>query len=153
MPFTNKKTIKMKQKITLITFSLSLFALMAFVSNKQNVIESVPIGKYSISLNVKDISKSKDFYQKLGFEAIEGMGSIEQKWIMISNGETKIGLFQGMFPSNTITFNPIDGRSVHKVLKENGIQPTFEIGMDNEEGPCTFSFTDPDGNPILINQH
>src|SRR5690606_11079560 len=111
------------------------------------------IGKYSISLNIKDISKSKDFYQKLGFEAVEGMGSVEQKWMMVSNGETKIGLFQGMLPNNTITLNPTDGRSIYKELKEKGIEPTFASGMDNKDGPCTYSIADPDGNPILIDQH
>ena len=143
----------MKQKITVVTLALFLFALMAFMPGKQDNSNSVSMGKYSISLNVKDISKSRDFYQKLGFKPVEGMGSVEQKWMIVSNGATKIGLFQGMFPTNTITFNPTDGRSIYKELKEKGIEPTFENGMDKKDGPCTFSITDPDGNPILIDQH
>lgn len=143
----------MKQKIILISASISLFALLAFMPNSTENHESGFIGKYSISLNVKDIVKSKEFYQKLGFTPIAGMGSVKQKWMMISNGDTKIGLFQGMFPSNTITFNPTDGRKVNKALKEAGIVPTFEAGFDKAQGPCSFSITDPDGNPILIDQH
>ena len=111
------------------------------------------MGSYSISLNVQDIAKSYAFYGKLGFAPIEGKGSIAQKWMILSNGETKIGLFQGMFPSNTITFNPKDGRSIYSKLKKEGVEPAFESGMEKEEGPCTFSIIDPDGNPILIDQH
>jgi catechol 2,3-dioxygenase-like lactoylglutathione lyase family enzyme len=142
----------MKQKLTLIILPLFMLTLMAFMSVKQIDSES-SLGSYSISLNVKDISTSHAFYNKLGFTPIKGMGSIEQKWMILSNGETKIGLFQGMFPSNTITFNPNDGRSIYQSLKKEGIKPTFESGMDKAEGPCTFSITDPDGNPILIDQH
>jgi catechol 2,3-dioxygenase-like lactoylglutathione lyase family enzyme len=142
----------MKKRLTTVLLSVSVLMLMAFVSNNQEKNES-SIGSYSISLNVQDISKSKVFYGKLGFSPVEGMGSVEEKWIILSNGETKIGLFQGMFPSNTITFNPKDGRSIYKKLKKEGIQPAFETNMDKSEGPCTFSIMDPDGNPILIDQH
>lgn len=142
----------MKKRITTILLSVSVLMLMAFVSNNQEK-NHLSIGSYSLSLNVQDISKSKDFYNKLGFSPVQGMGSVEQKWIILSNGETKIGLFQGMFPSNTITFNPDDGRGICKRLKEEGIQPVFETNMDKSEGPCTFSIVDPDGNPILIDQH
>ncbi|MFK8038558.1 MAG: VOC family protein [Crocinitomicaceae bacterium] len=143
----------MNQKMKIATIALSLFVLMAFVPSKQENDELVYLGKYSLSLNVNDILESKEFYQKLGFDPVEGMGSVEQKWMIISNGETKIGIFQGMFPSNTITFNPTDGRTICRKIKEKGIVPVFETGMDNSEGPCTFSIVDPDGNPILIDQH
>ncbi len=71
----------------------------------------------------------------------------------MSNGETKIGLFQGFFPSNTITFNPENARPLFKNIKDVGIQVAFEMGIDKKEGPCTFSIVDPDGNAILIDQH
>lgn len=106
---------------------------------------------YSISLSVKDINASYEFYQKLGFKPMDG--ALEQNWIILTNGSTKIGLFQGMFPTNTITFNPVNGRNVYTDLTEKGIEPTFAMGMENESGPCSFSITDPDGNPILIDQH
>jgi len=108
---------------------------------------------YSISLNVSDITASLEFYQKLGFEPVEGKGSTEEKWIILSNGSSKIGLFQGFFPSNTMTFNPTDGRAMYEKITESGVAPTFQLGMDQESGPCTFSLVDPDGNPILIDQH
>ncbi len=143
----------MKQIPLFITSILCCLILMAFFSIDRTHTESIEMGKYSLSLSVKDIAASKNFYQKLGFEAVEGKGSVDQKWIILSNGETKIGLFQGMFPSNTITFNPLDGRTIHTNLKAKGIKPTFEMGFDKTEGPCTFSIADPDGNPILIDQH
>jgi len=143
----------MIQRTLLIASIFLLFVLMAFAPMNHNKMEALQMGKYSISLNVNDISKSKDFYENLGFEAIDGMGSIDQKWIILTNGEAKIGLFQGLFPTNTITFNPSDGRSIYNDLKAKGITPTFEIGFDKREGLCTFSILDPDGNPILIDQH
>lgn len=143
----------MTQKITTALFALNLFAFLAFRSTEESKEESTSVGNYSISLNVKDLSASLEFYQKLGFEAVEGTGGIEQNWMMITNGTARIGLFQGMFPSNTITFNPSDGRAVYQSVKEQGIEPAFEMGMENTGGPCTFSISDPDGNPILIDQH
>ena len=141
----------MKHKLSIVILLSLMFLLMAFINIKPK--EAVELGNYSISLNVKNISNSYSFYNKLGFEPIKGMGSINNKWMILTNGKTKIGLFQGMFPSNTLTFNPKDGRSIYKKLKNQGINPTFETGMDTKEGPCSFSITDPDGNPILIDQH
>ena len=138
------------RKITIILLVIGVFTLMAFVSTKQQDKETFSIGTYSMSLNVKDISKSKDFYSKLGFFPIEGMGSIEQKWIILSNGEAKIGLFQGMFPSNTITFNPEDARTIYKKLETNGVTSTFETGMDkNRRGLHIFNFR-PRRQPYFI---
>lgn len=143
----------MLKRNLLVTSSFLLLILMAFSSVKPSNTEEVQMGTYSISLNVKDISKSKMFYQNLGFEMLEGIGGIEQNWIILSNGEAKIGLFQGLFPNNTITFNPTDARSIYSHVKTKGIVPTFEMGFDKGVGPCTFSIADPDGNPILIDQH
>lgn len=115
--------------------------------------ESLDLGTFSMSLAVKDIGASLAFYEKLGFQPIENAGSVEQKWLLLSNGITKIGLFQGMFPTNTLTFNPADARAILAALQEKGIETTFSMGMENTEGPCSFAIADPDGNPILIDQH
>jgi len=109
------------------------------------------LGIFSLSLNVKDIEKSYAFYKKLGFKSIDG--AIEQKWLVLKNGTTKIGLFQGMFPNNMITFNPNDARTVYKDLQSKEVNINFSSGLDSQEGPVSFSITDPDGNPILIDQH
>lgn len=111
------------------------------------------LGSYNISLNVKDLKVSIAFYEKLGFTPVDGLGSPDQHWVIISNGIAKIGLFQGFFPQNTITFNAVDARSIFNSVTESGIEPVVQIGMEKESGPCTFSVVDPDGNPILIDQH
>ncbi|MCO6361022.1 catechol 2,3-dioxygenase-like lactoylglutathione lyase family enzyme [Roseivirga pacifica] len=108
---------------------------------------------FSVSLNVKDIEASKAFYEKLGFEPYEGAGSVEEKWLIMVYGDAKIGLFQDMFPLNTITLNPDDARTMMKTAKENGLETTSEMGMDEASGPAAFSLVDPDGNPVLIDQH
>ena len=143
----------MKQKTVLAILPIGLICLMAFRSSKTSEMKEVPLGNYSISLSVKDLSASKVFYEKLGFKQMEGLGGTDQNWMIVSNGNTKIGLFQGLFPTNTITFNPNDGRAVYQILKAEGIKPAFESGINKKEGPCTFSVTDPDGNSILIDQH
>lgn len=119
------------------------------------------LGAFSISLSVKDIRKSKEFYEKLGFE--EFHGNIDENWLIMKNENTIIGLFQGMFPKNTITFNPgwdynaqaledfTDVRELHKKLVEKGIDANLEAA--EEEGPAHMTIEDPDGNPILIDQH
>lgn len=140
---------------------LFLIAIMPLAANAQTEsdtsaqksMNALGMDTYSISLNVADISASVAFYEKLGFAPVKGMGGIEQKWVIMSNGTSKIGLFQGLFPTNTITFNPTDGRTVYKTVTESGIEPVFQTGMDKASGPCTFSVLDPDGNPILIDQH
>lgn len=120
------------------------------------------LGAFSISLAVKDIKASKEFYEKLGFE--EFGGNIEQNWLIMKNGDHIIGLFQGMFDKNILTFNPgwnqdaenlesfTDVRELQKELKEKGIE--FDIEADEStEGPASFVIADPDGNPILVDQH
>lgn len=120
------------------------------------------LGTFSISLAVKDIEISKLFYEKLGFSQIGGEQS--QGWLILRNGDHVIGLFQGMFKNNIMTFNPgwdkdckvldtfDDVRKLHKKFKDKGIEMTQET-LSGDSGPASFSITDPDGNAILIDQH
>jgi predicted enzyme related to lactoylglutathione lyase len=120
------------------------------------------LGAFSISLAVKDIHKSKEFYEKLGF-TYKG-GNIEQNWIVLKNENAVIGLFQGMFEENIITFNPgwdgnaqniedfDDVRNIQKKIKNNGINLTKEAD-ETTTGPEYITLVDPDGNNILIDQH
>ena len=110
------------------------------------------LGNFSLSLTVKDIGESISFYKKLGFEVIDG--NPDQRWVILKNKESKIGLFQGMFPKNTLTFNPgNNAREIYKSMDDNEIKTVMANGMDKKEGPASFMITDPDGNPILIDQH
>jgi len=120
------------------------------------------LGTFSISLAVKDIEKSKDFYQKLGFETFGGDSS--QGWLILKNGNHIIGLFQGMFEKNIMTFNPgwdqdaqkldtfTDVREIQKSLKAQGISFSVEVD-ESTTGPASFIIEDPDGNQILVDQH
>ncbi|WP_042224261.1 VOC family protein [Oceanobacillus manasiensis] len=120
------------------------------------------LGAFSVSLNVKDIHLSKAFYEKLGFSTLGG--DINQNWLIMKNEHTVIGLFQGMFEKNALTFNPgwnsnaenlddfTDVRELQKKLKEEGIELTQEAD-GSTEGPAYIAIEDPDGNPILIDQH
>jgi predicted lactoylglutathione lyase len=120
------------------------------------------IGAFSLSLSVKDIHVSKDFYEKLGFEKFHG--DIEQKWLIMTNGDVVIGLFEGMFDGNLMTFNPgwdstaqdvdpfTDVRDLAKAYEDKGIQVN-QAALDAPEGPGSFMIEDPDGNVILIDQH
>jgi catechol 2,3-dioxygenase-like lactoylglutathione lyase family enzyme len=120
------------------------------------------LGSFSISLAVKDIRASKEFYETLGFT--ETGGNIDQGWLVLRQGETVIGLFQGMFEKNMMTFNPgwnqqaeavgefEDVRVLQARLKDAGLEVGEPIDP-NSEGPAHFTLTDPDGNPILIDQH
>jgi len=120
------------------------------------------LGAFSVSLAVKDIEASKVFYQKLGFEVIGGEQS--QNWLILRNGDHTIGLFQGMFEGNIMTFNPgwdkqcntlesfNDARELLADFKAKGIE-TVQESITYESGPASFSIKDPDGNAILIDQH
>ncbi len=120
------------------------------------------LGAFSISLAVKDIRASKDFYQKLGFEAIGG--EIDQNWLILRNGDTTIGLFQGMFEKNTLTFNPgwdaqcqelsefDDVRQIQQSLQSADVTLTMKAD-ENTQGPACIMLEDPDGNPIMVDQH
>nr|WP_299205734.1 VOC family protein [uncultured Brumimicrobium sp.] len=120
------------------------------------------LGAFSISLAVKDIHKSKAFYEKLGFT--HKGGNIDQNWLVLKNGDAVIGLFQGMFEDNIITFNPgwdgnaqnldefDDVRAIQEHLKSLGVELTKEADTSTT-GPEHITLTDPDGNNILIDQH
>lgn len=120
------------------------------------------LGAFSISLTVKDIHASKTFYEKFGFAVFAG--DISQNWLILKNGDHVIGLFQGMFEKNMLTFNPgwdqnaqklntfTDVRELQRQLKAQGIEFISEADA-NTTGPASFIVLDPDGNPILIDQH
>ena len=120
------------------------------------------LGAFSVSLAVKDIQASKAFYEKLGFEVFAG--ELAQKWLIMKNGQHAIGLFEGMFEKNMLTFNPgwnqdateketfTDVRNLQRQLKTEGITLQTEAD-ESTTGPASFMLLDPDGNPILIDQH
>jgi lactoylglutathione lyase len=108
------------------------------------------LGIFSVSLTVKDIAASRAFYEKLGFEVIDG--NQEQLWLILRNGKINIGLFQGMFDRNMLTFNPVDVRAIQKHLKAQGVKLDVEAD-ENTTGPAHATLQDPDGNPILFDQH
>lgn len=120
------------------------------------------LGAFSISLAVKDIEASKLFYEKLGFKVFGGDQS--QNWLILKNGDHAIGLFQGMFDENILTFNPgwnsdaqplpafTDVRKLQRQFKERGVQMISEAD-ENSSGPASFMIVDPDGNTILVDQH
>jgi len=120
------------------------------------------LGNFSISLAVKDIHRSRAFYEKLGFRAV--FGEIAQNWLILQNESCTIGLFQGMFEKNALTFNPgwdragntlpdfDDVRDIQKSLKAHGIAFLTEAD-ESSTGPASFCVLDPDGNPILVDQH
>ena len=120
------------------------------------------LGAFSISLAVKDIERSRAFYEKFGFKVFGGDAS--QNWLILKNGNHVIGLFQGMFEKNTLTFNPgwdsnaskldtfTDVRELQRRLKAQGVQLITEAD-ETTTGPASFVAVDPDGNPILVDQH
>ncbi|MFZ1754486.1 MAG: VOC family protein [Caldilineaceae bacterium] len=120
------------------------------------------LGAFSISLSVKDIQASKNFYEKLGFTVFGGDEA--QNWLILKNGEHTIGLFQGMFEGNILTFNPgwgqdaqpleefTDVREVQRQLKAQGVEMVSEAD-ESTTGPASLVIVDPDGNSILIDQH
>lgn len=112
------------------------------------------LGRHSTSLAVKNIARSKEFYEKLGFAALSEYGSIEEKWLILQKEGITIGLFQDMFEDNIITFNPTDVRSVYKHLVEQQVNIlTASDTINDEKGICHFMVSDPDGNTILFDQH
>ena len=123
---------------------------------------NMKLGAFSISLSVKDLKTSKEFYKKLGFNAFAG--SMEQNYLIMKNDNALIGLFQGMFQGNILTFNPgwdesannienfDDIREIQKQLKNSGLKLINEAD-EKTEGPASLMLTDPDGNMILLDQH
>ena len=120
------------------------------------------LGAFSVSLTVTDVKASQRFYQKLGFEVFGGDAS--QNWLILKNGDCVIGLFQGMFERNMLTFNPgwdsnarelddfTDVRALQRQLVDQGIELVSEAD-ESTTGPGSFMVIDPDGNPILFDQH
>ncbi len=120
------------------------------------------LGAFSVSLAVQDIHASRSFYERLGFEPI--MGDADQGWLILRNGTTVIGLFQGMFERNSLTFNPgwgadaqpldafTDVRELQRQLKAAGV-PFVQDADESTTGPASFIVVDPDGNPIIVDQH
>ena len=120
------------------------------------------LGAFSISLAVKDIEASRTFYEKFGFKTF--MGDATKNWLILKNGDHVIGLFQGMFDKNILTFNPgwdqnaqkaapfTDVRELQRQLKAQGV-PLMSEADDSTTGPASFMVADPDGNTILVDQH
>lgn len=120
------------------------------------------LGAFSVSLAVKDLAASRAFYEKLGFTQFAG--NAEQNWLILKNGDHVIGLFQGMFDKNMLTFNPgwdqkaqklasfTDVRELQRTLKAQGVALQMEAD-ETTTGPASFVVVDPDGNPILVDQH
>jgi len=120
------------------------------------------LGAFSVSLSVKDLAASRDFYGKLGFEPFAG--NADENWLILKNGDHVIGLFQGMFEKNMLTFNPgwdqecgelesfTDVREIQRTLKSQGVSLSSEAD-DSTEGPASCMLVDPDGNPVMIDQH
>ncbi|MDC0715693.1 VOC family protein [Nannocystis sp. bb15-2] len=123
--------------------------------------QSMPLGNFSVSLTVKDLAVSRSFYQKLGFEVVAGNGS---SYAILKSGAAIVGLFQGMFERNILTFNPgwdsdcnrlpafVDVRELQRRLRAEGIEP-ITAADETTTGPASFVVVDPDGNPILFDQH
>jgi len=120
------------------------------------------LGAFSISLAVKDIAASQRFYEALGFTPFGG--DVTQNWLILKNGDAVIGLFQGMFERNILTFNPgwdnnaqplakfTDVRQLQQQIKAQGIVLEAEAD-EGSTGPASFIVLDPDGNPVLVDQH
>ncbi len=120
------------------------------------------LGAFSISLAVKNIETSRAFYEKFGFAVVAGDGS--QNWLILKNGDSVIGIFQGILEKNTLTFNPgwdknatelerfTDIRELQRQAKAQGVELLAEVD-ESTTGPGSFVAVDPDGNPILVDQH
>lgn len=120
------------------------------------------LGAFSVSLAVKDLQASRQFYEKLGFTSF--VGEPANGWLIVKNGDSVIGLFQGMFDKNILTFNPgwdqnaqplpsyTDVRELQRLLRAEGMHFVTEAD-ENTSGPASFIVVDPDGNPVLVDQH
>ena len=140
--------------------ALAAMAVVPYPSAQET--KPMELGNFSVSLAVKDIQASLAFYEKLGFKPVGG--KLEQNWIVLQNGSTKIGLFQGMFSKNLMTFNPgwsqdrlalerfQDVRELQRMFKARGLAMAVEAD-ETTQGPAHFVVTDPDGNELLFDQH
>lgn len=146
----------------ILGFSLhSVFANRTPIDTTENQ-NNMKLGAFSVSLNVKDLKTSKEFYEKLGFRPFAG--GMDQNYLIMKNENALIGLFQGMFEGNILTFNPgwdenaadlkefDDIRAIQKQLKTSGLSLLSEAD-ESSDGPASLMLTDPDGNMILIDQH
>lgn len=167
----------MNKKNSIISGLLMLACTSGFLSNtaysqnapsdqleptKTETPNTMKLGVFSMSLSVKNLSVSKEFYEKLGFSVFGG--GMEQNYLIMKNGNALIGLFQGMFEGNILTFNPgwdenaqnvedfDDIREIQKQLKSGGLTLASEVD-ENTQGPGSVVLTDPDGNMILLDQH
>ena len=164
----------MKALTFTLTFTLWLAGALASItivatagtaaaqSAPANEKKPMDLGNFSVSLNVKDIKASMAFYEKLDFKVVAG--KLEQNWIVLQSGTARIGLFQGMFDKNIMTFNPgwtkdketlkdfQDVRELQRTLKARGLKIAPEAN-ETTEGPAYFKVTDPDGNQLLFDQH
>jgi predicted enzyme related to lactoylglutathione lyase len=152
--------------VNLAVVGALVFAAIAGAASAQSTPvtekKTMEFGNFSVSLAVKDIKASKAFYEKLDFVPVAG--KLEQNWIVLQNGSARIGLFQGMFDKNIMTFNPgwskdketlpnfQDVRELQRTLKARGITMVIEAD-EKTEGPAYFKISDPDGNAILVDQH
>ena len=143
-----------------LTTVLGLTAVVAARAVKEPA--PMKLGNFSVSLAVKDLSASRAFYETLGFETVGG--NADHNWLVLRNGSTKIGLFQGMFEDNILTFNPgwdgegnplesfQDVRDIQTKLMDAGVELLLEADPDSA-GPAHIVFADPDGNQIMLDQH
>ena len=141
---------------------VSIVSCAQITASNAEASNRMQLGAFSVSLTVKDIEASKNFYEKFGFKVVSG--NAKQKWLVLSNGDHKIGIFQGMFEKNMLTFNPgwdqnktkldafTDVRELQRQLKANGVSLQKEAD-EKTSGPESFIAIDPDGNPILVDQH
>ena len=158
--------ITTRRWMTLLLFFLIaasfMFGQTDSASGRTSGDKSMRLGNFSVSLAVKDIAKSREFYEKLGFHVI--LGDQKKNWLILQNETSTIGLFQGMFSKNTMTFNPgwdrscktlpdfDDVRDIQRKLKGRGLTLAPEAD-DSTTGPASLMVLDPDGNPILVDQH
>lgn len=150
------------KKITLITLAIAAAFCLGFISNLKNKKEPMKAGAFSMSLSVRDLKASKEFYENLGFTVFGG--GMERNYLIMKNGNALIGLFHGMFQGNIITFNPgwdenakdlaefNDVREIQKHLKAKGVKLSSEAD-ETTKGPASITLSDPDGNVILFDQH
>lgn len=146
-------------------FTISIFSIVSFIPNHKAKTASSQssLGAFSVSLTVKDLNKSVEFYKKMGFSTFAD--HTKMGYAIMKNGDCLIGLFQGMFDKNILTFNPgwnanakntktfMDVREIQKQLLENGLELTQRVDTAAKTGPAFITLSDPDGNQILIDQH
>lgn len=163
-----RKSIFLAGLLIAFTLGISISTIFAkqpeinhSITNK-TTINNMKLGAFSVSLSVKDLKISKEFYENLGFQTFAG--NMEQNYLIMKNGNALIGLFQGMFEGNILTFNPgwdesaknleefDDIREIQKHLKSKGI-PLMTEADEKTTGPASLMTTDPDGNLILMDQH